>query len=260
METISLAAGDILYREGDASDAVFFIVSGAVEVRRGGPDSSPEVALARLGKGEMLGEMGVIRGMRRSTTIVATTPVEAMRIEAAPFIESFGGPDGVGLQLIRMLCERLAATNDALAPSTPPPAISEQISEIRLFAGSPEMQRFIGPDGVQLPAMPFEIGRGREDGLIITPGRLSLYLPDASAQLADDHLRIDLAKDGSVVVHDLGSAFGCIVNGQRISTFERFEQGGVATLRLGENDIVIGGIYSNIRLKLCLEPAAAAAA
>jgi CRP-like cAMP-binding protein len=49
MRTVELNPGDVLYSEGDASDNIYFVETGKVEVRRGvGKD---EVTLATLGKG-----------------------------------------------------------------------------------------------------------------------------------------------------------------------------------------------------------------
>jgi hypothetical protein len=55
-----------------------------------------------------------------------------------------------------------------------------------------------------------------------------------------------------LVVGYLESQFGSVVNGHRISAFERMEDDPIAGLHMGENEIVAGGIYSPIRFTLRL--------
>ena len=101
MQTVKLQAGEVLYRAGDISDKVYFIEAGEVEVRR--VMDHQEVTVATLGKGQMLGEMGVVRNCVRSTTIVAATPLTLASIDTNEFKEAFGGEKGVGLKLLRMI-------------------------------------------------------------------------------------------------------------------------------------------------------------
>lgn len=99
----------MLDRAGEASDKVYFIEAGEVEVRR--VMHHKEVTVGTLGKGQMLGELGVVRDCVRSTTIVAATPLTLASIDTAEFKEAFGGEKGVGLKPRQNCshCEVLAA-------------------------------------------------------------------------------------------------------------------------------------------------------
>ena len=67
--------GDFLFRQGDASDRVFLVKSGEIEVwREVGADS---VLLGHVRQGEWLGEMGVIEGRNKSATARASVEGEA---------------------------------------------------------------------------------------------------------------------------------------------------------------------------------------
>lgn len=259
MRSIKLKAGDVLYEEGDPSDCVYFIEAGNIEVRRGVADDA--VSLATLGKGEILGEMGVIRRTPRSTTLVATTPTTLTRVEGDDFLQAFGGADGLGLKLLRMICDRLSATNDlAQEPTEEAPTLRQDVGEIRLLGASPEIKALLGPTGVVLAELPFTIGRGKDGPMELSARSLALPIAGKSAQLGERHFRIELGENGQLQARDLESQYGCLVNGRRISAFERIEAGPVAALKPGDNEIVAGGVYSPVRFVLRVRLADQAAA
>ncbi len=251
MQSVHLAVGEALYREGDVSEGVYFIVSGEVEVRRSvGAD---DVTLATLAKGDILGEMGVIRNCPRSTTIVAATDVTLARVDDAAFLQAFGGKDGLGLKLLRMICNRLSVANASVgAPPEKDQAIRSEIGDIRLLGASPEMSKLLGTAGVVITSLPFEVGRTPGGKTHASERRLDLPINSPAAQLDLRHFRIELGGDGRLQARDLESRLGCIVNGRRLSNFEKFEQVPVAPLLVGDNSIVAGGVYSPVQFTLRL--------
>jgi len=79
----------------------------------------------------------------------------------------------------------------------------------------------------------------------------------AAGQLGEGYLQIEAGSDGVLIVRDLESWLGIVVNGRRISTFERFETGAIANLHAGDNEILAGGQWSPIRFILRLSSAMA---
>ncbi len=79
-----LPPGAVLCREGDAGDAVFLIVKGAVKVYTGGGDR-PERVLSELGAGACLGEMAVFDAAPRSATVEAVVPTRVLVLPGADF-------------------------------------------------------------------------------------------------------------------------------------------------------------------------------
>lgn len=77
----SLAAGEVLIREDDRGDSLFVIVSGEVDVSVG--DGGAARRLARLRDGDIVGEMSLMTGARRSATVTAVTPVTALEVTKA---------------------------------------------------------------------------------------------------------------------------------------------------------------------------------
>lgn len=70
-QRVNVAAGDIVFEAGDASDFIYTIDDGTVEVFR--RSASGEEVLAVLQKGQYFGELGVLLGAPRAASIRATT-------------------------------------------------------------------------------------------------------------------------------------------------------------------------------------------
>jgi CRP-like cAMP-binding protein len=90
---------DVVFRERDAADKLYVVLSGVVEIGRAGRDARP-VRLVRLERGEAFGEMGLFDGGARSATAVAALVPETR-------VASFAAA-------ARKLSMRLRATGDAL--------------------------------------------------------------------------------------------------------------------------------------------------
>lgn len=76
--------GEALCREGDAATAVFFVLAGSVKLCKVA-ESGREVVLELRGRGEVLGEMGVVDGAPRSASAIGLDRVEALVIESDRF-------------------------------------------------------------------------------------------------------------------------------------------------------------------------------
>lgn len=67
--------GEVIFREGDLADRVYFVLKGTVEVVRN--LDRKEVVLSRLGSGDFFGEMAFfVSDGRRTATVRTSTPVE----------------------------------------------------------------------------------------------------------------------------------------------------------------------------------------
>jgi diguanylate cyclase (GGDEF)-like protein len=77
---------EVLFRKGDPSDFMYAVLSGEMDVVDpmmvdGQPDeSSTHRFITRLKAGDLLGEMGFIRSVPRSATVIATEPGELLQI------------------------------------------------------------------------------------------------------------------------------------------------------------------------------------
>jgi putative ABC transport system ATP-binding protein len=69
-EEVKLAAGDVLFRQGERGELIYHIESGLLEVYRELADGSTEV-LAQVEAGNYVGELGPILNLPRSATVCA---------------------------------------------------------------------------------------------------------------------------------------------------------------------------------------------
>ncbi len=105
-----VTGGEVILQEREASDCVLVIDDGTVEVIIDSPGVRDPAPLAYLGKGDILGEMGVLNRQPRSATVRAVGDVHYRRIEAAVFLDLVETLPGLGLFLSYLLAERLAHT------------------------------------------------------------------------------------------------------------------------------------------------------
>ena len=75
------APGEVILAEGERRDALFVILKGSARVERAHMEFSLEIA--RLGEGELFGDMGFIEGAPASATIVADGPTRVEVIDVA---------------------------------------------------------------------------------------------------------------------------------------------------------------------------------
>jgi CRP-like cAMP-binding protein len=94
-------------RAGSAGEDVIVVLEGRVKLVAAGAGGR-EVVLAIRGPGELIGEMAVLGGIRRTATGVAVDDVAVGIISGADFRTFLTEHPDVGLVLIRMLVRRLA--------------------------------------------------------------------------------------------------------------------------------------------------------
>ncbi len=251
MKTISVPERAVVYREGDEPDAVYVIEDGKIEVLRKG--AAGPVRLAVLGRGEIFGETGVIMGERRSTTMRALEPCRLLRVERAEFIEVFSRDNPLGLPLLRMLCRRLAETNQQLVDGRRRRMEKARLADIgtlRLQPASEAVRRQMGEKGVVIRHLPFTVGARAAGSQApdVTPSALFLET-DRAGDLSPNHFAIE-RRDGYLILRDLGSRLGTIVDGRHLS---RFGHEATAVLHFGPNEIVAGATDSPFRFHLMVE-------
>jgi lysophospholipid hydrolase len=81
--SVALADRDVLVREGDEADDVYFVTSGGLVAMTASPYG--DVTVGRIGAGEVVGEVTVIAGGRRTATLRADGPTDVLVIGRADF-------------------------------------------------------------------------------------------------------------------------------------------------------------------------------
>ncbi len=110
-ERTSYKPGEQLLIEGGRADAVFVIIEGEARIIRHG--TSEDIELATVRSGSVVGDMGVVLDRPYSGTIVAATPVVALKIDKRTFLELLAQIPQFSLAVIRELASRLLATSDS---------------------------------------------------------------------------------------------------------------------------------------------------
>ncbi|WAC27958.1 cyclic nucleotide-binding domain-containing protein [Ancylobacter sp. SL191] len=77
--------GEVIYAQGDASDAVYIVLDGQFKVSLN--TSAGVIDFAEHVRGALLGEAGVLCDQVRMATITAETTVTALRIDREPFLQ-----------------------------------------------------------------------------------------------------------------------------------------------------------------------------
>lgn len=253
MEYRHVEPGEIIYLEGSEADAVFVIRTGEVEVLR--EVGGELVRLGLLRQGGIFGESGVIRGQPRSTTTRALGAAQLIVVPKDTFLKTFQKDSPFMLPLLQMLCERLLAVDSRLVEHRmfSEGAPWDEVTRLRLLPNSPEMEVQIGSDGVFVEALPFRVGCRAAPGEPASMTEAQLMLRAAGArQISPLHFAVE-EHEGRLVLRDLDSHLGTVVNGRRVAHFEQASQ---ADLHFGENTVIAGGVDSPFRFRLVVEGAA----
>jgi hypothetical protein len=242
----------VLFRQGDPSDHVILILSGSADVLRETGDDA--IVLGTVRAGEFVGEMGVLEGRVRSATVRAAESVEAELIERQAFLERISSEPELARKLLLRMSARLRDVEDMLTQLYAGQEAAESGRELVVAAATVEAppaltltgstyaaKFFIGPEPIRIPHLPFTVGRQHdqhEPSSVITPD-LAIG-EDAPHRLSRAHFML-LRDDDDILVRDLNSTLGTIVNGQPLGRDFPVDS---APLRQGDNSLVAGGAGS----------------
>jgi CRP/FNR family transcriptional regulator, cyclic AMP receptor protein len=128
---VTLRPGQVLFVQGDASNGCYPVLDGALRVSHFSAEGH-ETVLAILGKGDVVGEMGLFNAAPRSATVTAQTECELAFIGTAEFFRTADGDPGIYRHLLKLLSARLRVTNDAVSAATTLP-LSGRLARVLLL-------------------------------------------------------------------------------------------------------------------------------
>jgi CRP-like cAMP-binding protein len=105
-DRVRFKEGQVLFRQGDAPNGAFVILSGEVEVMSGPQGAERRIGTA--GARDVVGEVAILSDQPRDTTVIARTHVEALRITKDHFHKLLACCPGTMAQIIRVLGDRMA--------------------------------------------------------------------------------------------------------------------------------------------------------
>ena len=139
---VTVPVGRLVFASGDPGDAVYLVVDGLVTVFRD-QVGKPMQLLARIGAGELLGELCLFDETRRTSSARAATECRLIRIAREPLADLLDREPALALR-IQNAAARRRSKNSAAALDL------GQQSEVRIRLRAPVRLRFA--DGRVLPA------------------------------------------------------------------------------------------------------------
>ena len=106
--TLPIAAGQIIFKEGDAGDTMYVVVEGQVELQVKG------TLVELLGPGGVLGEMALIDTENRCATALAKSDCKLVAINEKRFQFLVQQTPNFSMQLMRVIADRLRRMDSRL--------------------------------------------------------------------------------------------------------------------------------------------------
>src|SRR6266513_1913842 len=104
-EPVSFGEGETIMEKGTPGDAMYVLLWGTAELEVGGRVHKP-------GAGQVVGEMALFSRKKRTATVTAAAPVEALTIPADRFHEFLLQNPTVAVGILEQVVERLREVQD----------------------------------------------------------------------------------------------------------------------------------------------------
>lgn len=119
----TITAGDFVFREGEKGDHVCFVADGQLEVIKFN-HIGQTVVIARLARGDSIGEMSLIDQLTRSASVRARSASHLVVLTRDAFARLLEEHPGIGIKILKGIAHLLSAnlrkTSDKLAEFMPP--------------------------------------------------------------------------------------------------------------------------------------------
>jgi CRP/FNR family transcriptional regulator len=110
----SFAPGEVVFREGDASDTCYIVRIGHARAVRAHADGRT-ITLATFGPGDIFGELAMFENESRSATIEATSAMSVIAILGGDMRRLLAAHHQMAIRLVVALGRRLRETNERLS-------------------------------------------------------------------------------------------------------------------------------------------------
>ena len=112
-ERLTFAPSQELFHQGDMADAAYIIVDGEVVVDVESPNGG-RTRVARLGKDQIIGDIGILCDVPRTATITATARTTTLKITKDLFFRMVSDFPTMAVEVMRVLAHRVETTNALL--------------------------------------------------------------------------------------------------------------------------------------------------
>lgn len=122
VEWVELGGGDVLLREGEVDESLFFVLSGRLRVFTTDAEGQ-RTEIGEVARGETVGEMAFFTGEPRTATVAALRDSVLARFSKEVFRELLLAYPLVSLNMTRLVIERLKRATHGRAPVAKPVTI-----------------------------------------------------------------------------------------------------------------------------------------
>ena len=101
-----------LFKQGDAGDSAFVVVSGKADIIV--HTDKKEVIVATVGENEIIGEISILCEIPRTATVRSKETLEVLKIKKEHFLGLISQVPELGIEVMRELASRLQKTTSEL--------------------------------------------------------------------------------------------------------------------------------------------------
>ncbi|MFN0043832.1 MAG: cyclic nucleotide-binding domain-containing protein [Alphaproteobacteria bacterium] len=239
------SAGETLVRLGDPPSHAFVILQGEVEITKGGHVETAE----RQSRGHVIGDTAIMIGRPSQVACRAVVDTTVAMIAREDFLAAMDAKGSVIVPFMKRLFESLVDLQGLLSKNLPAVVLVAEAPKfaIRILPSSQKLKTQMLPDGYEINALPFRVGRKVDDGESEPGAGIELTLDDVKPfNLSRQHFSIEPGAGGPIV-KDIWSQLGTVVNGVRIG---RSKTNQAQALVTGENLVVAGRPSSHFVFRL----------
>jgi predicted acylesterase/phospholipase RssA/CRP-like cAMP-binding protein len=120
LEPVHVAAGEVIFRQGDAGDGLFLVVSGRLRVSVAADvTENSERMLYDIGRGAIVGEMALLTDRPRAATVQAVRDSDLLLLRVSSFRSLLERSPALVSGVMRLLADRLLAVDRLLTEDRP---------------------------------------------------------------------------------------------------------------------------------------------
>lgn len=190
-EQLEVEPGTVIIEEGSDSEEMYVVVEGELVVTK--HTAAKEVELARLRRGEVVGEIALLDQAPRTATVVAETRSQLIKVPVSPFEELLSDPRVVR-RMFRTVTSRLRGIEDTLRHEERMAALGRMAAQLMHELNNPaaavgrssqEVRRLYDEMGAEALILARSLGDGAELPIPTPPESLSsLDRADAEEEIA----------------------------------------------------------------------------
>lgn len=112
-DRFQLPAGGVICRQGEPGDAAYILLDGEADIVVTTADGR-QLTVAKIPKNTFIGEMAVLRNAPRNATVVAASPITALKVGKDAFYQLLRDVPQLAFEVMRELAERVEDTTAKL--------------------------------------------------------------------------------------------------------------------------------------------------